>query len=254
VKAAQRHYGWWAAHPGFLVEFVSQLRWPWLTLPLASAGVVLAGARARAGDPFALLCIGYGVAQVAAYAALGAPAGYPWYQAAGDLAIDLAVALAVLGFSRALAARVRLRVPPPVLAASVALVLSGAGATPWRWPAGHPLAPQYREAGLWLRAHGSPSEDVALSEIGYVGWYAGLRVLDVHGLLHPEALSSLRAGNLHWWWDRGLRPRFVLTHTPAWHGEAGSRETWPPALNEAFVASYAPVARLGELRIFERAR
>jgi hypothetical protein len=45
---------------------------------------------------------------------------------------------------------------------------------------------------LWLKAHAGPNDRIMLEPIGYVGYYSGLRVLDVVGLVSPEVLTAYR--------------------------------------------------------------
>ncbi len=256
VKAAQRSYGWWATRPDFLTGFLQQPRWLWLTLGLAAAGLAVAWLRARKQDEFAFICITFGLLQVLGYHALGAPLGYNWYFAPGNFAVDLAILLAGTSLARHLALRTQQATATRAIMACAALAMlfsiTRIGMAPSALPGPRGLSADYRSAAGWLHAHATPADTVAATEIGYFGWYSGLRVLDIHGLLHPRALPSLRAGNLHWWYDHGEHPRFVLTHVPAWHGEPGSRETWPEALSADFAQRYRTVYDEGALRIHER--
>ena len=256
VKAAQRHYGWWATQPDFAVGFLLQPRWAWLTLGLAAAGIVIAWSRSRKHDPFAIVCIGFGALQVPGYQFLDAPLGYDWYFAPGNFSADLAILLAGISLLRLLASRLRSPVGSQAVTAIGALALllaiSRIGMAPAAVPGSYGLSAQYRVGAEWLRTHAQPEDSVAATEIGYIGWYSGLRVLDIHGLIHPHALPALRERNLHWWYDLGERPRFVVTHIPAWHGEPGSEQTWPQALSEDFASQYTVVFEHDILRIHER--
>ncbi len=262
VKAAQRHYGWWGQQPDFLIAFLQQPAWPWLTLPAAAIGIVLAARRWRGGDAFAAICIGFGLLQVIGYQFLGAPLGYPWYHAPGNLAVDLALVLVIAaaaawarrhftGMAQG-ARRSRATAVATACTLACAPLFLRAGMTPAAWPTPPAFAADYRNSAEWLRAHAAPGDEAAATEIGRIGWHSGLRILDIHGLIHPQALPALREGNLHWWYDAGLRPRFVVSHVPAWHGEPGSAETWPESLSADFFAGYRLVHEHGVMRIHER--
>lgn len=256
VKAAQRHYGWWATQPDFAIGFVLQPRFAWLTVALAFAGLAIAWSRSRKHDAFAIICIGFGIVQVLGYQYLGAPLGYDWYFAPGNFAVDLAILLAGISAVRFVAARQRSpavsQAVTTIGAIALLFVISRIGMAPGLVPGVYGLSAQYRVGAEWLRTHARPEDSVAATEIGYIGWYSGLRVLDIHGLIHPQALQALRERNLHWWYDRGERPRFVVTHIPPWHGEPGSQQTWPHALSDDFASQYAVVFEHDILRIHER--
>jgi hypothetical protein len=52
------------------------------------------------------------------------------------------------------------------------------------------FAQPFVRLGQWLHAHADPRETIALRAIGAAGYYSGLRVVDVHGLIEPD-LSRL---------------------------------------------------------------
>ncbi len=47
---------------------------------------------------------------------------------------------------------------------------------------------------LWMKDHARPTDRVMLEPIGYVGYYSGLRVIDVVGLVSPNVLDTYRIG------------------------------------------------------------
>ncbi|NTX55888.1 hypothetical protein [Myxococcus sp. CA039A] len=253
VKALQRHLGWWATQPDFIVYFVKQARFPWLTLPLAAGGIWLALRDVKQGNSFAVLCIGFGVAQVVGYQLLDAPTGYHWYCVPGNVAVDLSILL--LGSWVVTTVARRLALSPILTAGATVLLLVPMvrlGMVPVsRLPAEYRLAGEYRAVGEWVRAHGEPGDTLAATEIGYLGWYSGLRILDIHGLVHPSALPWLRQHNLHWWWDAGERPQYIVIHEPPWHGEPGSTDSWPAPLSAGFFRQYRKAFRTESLHVFE---
>ena len=219
AKTAQSAIGSWSMRPPFLIAALTYNDW-WLLcllLTLLWLGAWLPSwLRARAPAPAASLLVGYGLAQAAGYGVLRAPADYFWYY------IPLHIALlvgAAHGF-HTLLTWPRLRLTPPrrtqlvVTIATLATILFA-----WRGlhAGAYRLAPEYRALALRLRGLCGPDDQVASVEIGYVGHDSGCRVLDIHGLIHPEALPLIKAGDSLWWQAR--RPRYLLTHTPRWYAE-----------------------------------
>jgi hypothetical protein len=119
-------------------------------------------------------------------------------------------------------------------------------------PSEYRLSDEYRYAGKWMREHSTQNDAFAATEIGYLGWYSGLRTLDIHGLAHPRSLPWLRKHNLHWWWDVGERPRYVVTHDKPWEGEPGSAATWPLDLSADFFQQYSLVLKYKAIVVYEK--
>lgn len=68
-----------------------------------------------------------------------------------------------------------------------------------------------RAIGLWLRQNTPPGATVALEPIGYIGYYSRRRILDEVGLVSPQVIPILRAGD--GWFGRLLRaehPDYVV--------------------------------------------
>ncbi|MGH9362227.1 MAG: hypothetical protein ACRD2T_09940, partial [Thermoanaerobaculia bacterium] len=117
----------------------------------------------------------------------------------------------------------------PLLATAQWLREGGRG--DWRFPA-------YRAAGLWLRRHTPPGATVAADEIGILAYTSRRRVLDLIGLVSPEAMPYAAAGD-----PVGAflaRPAdFVLFHTFTRRG--GTR---PLVEKPWFRAAYEEAVRL----------
>lgn len=246
IKSLQRYYGPWARQPDFIFTFLKQSAIRWIALLIAVGSAWLAKCRiVGSTDIFAALCISFGIAQVLAYQIMEAPSLYPWYYVPGNFALSLAIILLSASVVKTLPRHfVALCLPTlPVIAAI------------WVWhimPDEYRVSDEYRTVGQWLHEHGTPNDTFAAAEIGYLGWYSGLRVLDIHGLLHPRALPWLRQRNLHWWWDLGERPRYVVTHDVPWEGEPGSSGTWPPSLSADFFQQYNCVFKYKRTVVFEK--
>jgi arabinofuranosyltransferase len=68
-----------------------------------------------------------------------------------------------------------------------------------------------REIGLWLARNTPPWATVCTEPIGYIGYYSGRRILDEVGLVSPQLIPFVRAGN--GWFARILqvyRPDYVV--------------------------------------------
>ena len=54
----------------------------------------------------------------------------------------------------------------------------------------------YRSIGLYLKEHSRPEATVASVEVGVVGYFSGLRVLDLTGLVTPGVVEARAQGRL----------------------------------------------------------
>jgi hypothetical protein len=190
--------------------------WEWLrrTLPapaavalllLAAAGVV-ALARSRRALPGAAL-VGavtgaWLLVHELVYRAVQVPFA-PWYH----VALLQAVLAAAAGGALALACRLA-RIAPlagaprSALAVALAAALLLPALLPWsRWTLAHagrppdPRYPSYRRIADAL-AGASPAHTVAAVEIGVLGYFAPVRVLDLAGLVTPEVVPARASGTL----------------------------------------------------------
>lgn len=93
--------------------------------------------------------------------------------------------------------------------------------------------------GLWLRDHARSTDTVMLEPIGYIGYYSGLRVLDVVGLVSPEVLpywNKQVACPRHELWQR-FRPEWILLRAGEWAQLQQCEAALPPS--ERLTAQYA---------------
>ncbi len=66
-----------------------------------------------------------------------------------------------------------------------------------------------RTVGLWLKANARPGDRVFLEPLGYIGYFSGLKMLDVPGLAAPEVTATIRAGATSW-------PDMITRLQPDW--------------------------------------
>lgn len=119
---------------------------------------------------------------------------FPWY-----LVPPLPVygALAAIGID---SATEKLKISRTALAASATVLfamclVAGAGLAARQCRREQEVEERVRiPLALWLKNHARPNDRVMLEPIGYVGYYSGLRVIDVVGLVSPNILDTYRRG------------------------------------------------------------
>jgi hypothetical protein len=97
-------------------------------------------------------------------------------------------------------------------------------------------AANFAPIGKWLRAHGLPDDSVLAYEIGCIGYYSKLRVIDHEGLVtEPVARTIRRAGGYwkvcHGADERAMREvvRYCVDREPDWFlVRSIVPEAWPP--------------------------
>lgn len=67
----------------------------------------------------------------------------------------------------------------------------------------------YARAGEWLRRNAPPRSNLAAAEIGAVGYYSGMKIIDLAGLVTPDVAEDLASGDRTAWLYR-YHPDFVL--------------------------------------------
>jgi hypothetical protein len=175
-------------------------------IPLAVAGAY-AGFRRRRYDSAHLLLFAWsGVYCVAASLYAGS---FPWYYAPLVPGVSILAAWgieSVIDFLAALGRRIirresLARAFQPVLFAIVALSLIGLNIALWsdEWSdAGGQIVDTryaaYREAADWLNRHAGGADTLAAEEIGVLGYYTRLKIIDLYGLVTPELTPWLAAG------------------------------------------------------------
>jgi hypothetical protein len=203
-----------------------------------------------------------GLALAAAYTLLRVPF-FLWYTVPAALAVLAAAPWAVGVAVRWLWMRgTRAGASPParILAATgtvagillLALPLWGS----WDWfragASGDWRLAAYSRAGAWIRDHSGPCDDVALEEIGILGYTSRRPVSDLMGLVTPGAVPYAAQGDLIGAFL--ARPTaFLVFHTFTFRG--GTR---PIVTRPWFAAAYEEVARFdlpelgGSITVYHR--
>lgn len=197
--------------------------------------------------------------QVVAYSWLRAPVGYFWYLAPGNLAVDVAVAFAVFricawvlvecGDKAGLS--LNQSVYNAVVAALVFIGMLYFSAAPYSMLKPYRLGDEYTRVGEWIDRNTPKNSIVAATEIGYVGYFSGRNIRDIHGLIHPEARQYLKVEQWEWWF-KSDPPNVIVVHKPAWPGEPGYGVGWQPDTLRDFRDSYEMVKSFGLVEIYQR--
>ncbi len=187
---------YWASHWGGRFPGVPQLKY--LFWALAFLGLVFP----IYGNPRWYMFLIWGYAYVIGYAALGVRA-YHWYQKPLQFVWILLVGLGIVALIRVLTRMPRTK---RALGRAVAALIAAAGlgfplaGNVWRTLhyEGDPRAPSYLSACQWLREHTKPEESVVAGEIGYVGYFTDKRIIDLAGLIMPEACEGGEVRGTNW--------------------------------------------------------
>ncbi len=213
--------------PGWLATVIGYV--------LVVAGLVVVVRRVRAMLFFPI----WGVAYVAGYWWLGVP-GYPWYRLPIDFVLAVLAGLGLEAVVRAVARRPGwLRWRDVTAAGLVVCVVVGTAAGTARTLARSEIADKdrsYRRLAGWLASNADPSARVAYMEVGYLGYYTDLGIVDLVGLVSPDMVAHVVDRDF----ARGfwvLQPEYLV------HLE-GSRFTGSIVENPIFPRAYAPVVTL----------
>ena len=202
AKLAQSSSGVWKPFGARLVEeflpswagrlSLSALPWFgfWAVLVLVGIGVALAVHRALAPLPV------WAVAYTTGYAALGV-AGYHWYRLPLDFVGSVMFGLGLGWGIERVARTTRSRIAPLLLtAATIGLLAWDASSVVARIESPRESAKEqtYRQLAAWLEEHGTPGARVAHIEVGYLGYYTSLGIVDLVGLVSPEVTDDVARG------------------------------------------------------------
>jgi hypothetical protein len=229
---------------------------PWAGLLLALGLLGLVPLVVRGGRASRLLAL-HGLALAAAYTLLRVPF-FLWYTVPTAAAVLVGAPWGVGEAVRVLAARERLRLVAITVMVLGAVLLAAPLKGSWRWfqggAAGDWRLAAYSRAGEWIRDHSGPGDDVALEEIGILGYTSQRPVSDLMGLVTPRAVPYAAQGDLIGAF-LAKPTAFLVFHTFTWRG--GTR---PIVTRPWFAAAYEAVARFdlpeegGAITVYRRRR
>ena len=230
AKMAQGRSGAWSV----------AMPWPFSSLPIFLTGLIdwwrnvygLAGAvglmiltLAPGPRRSRMLCLVviWSILHLAAYAWLNVP-NYHWYYLPVILAFGVTVGDGIERCRRWQQTTLR-RIGLSFSALVLAWVIYLHGHFVWS-VCQQPLASReraYRTVGLWLRANAKPDAPLAAMEIGSIGYFSHLHMIDMTGIIDREGPAQVAKGNLGWWFEQ-RRPDLVLVHDPMAHFERAAVE------------------------------
>lgn len=258
AKMAQVASGLWAPFPVRLFE-----EWlpewgvgPWgvtsvaLGYLMVGAGLLVIGFSRRRMAVFPV----WGVAYAVGYSVLAVP-GYTWYRLP---VIFLLTITAGLGLEAAVRRGTGIRPDGSVRKALVwtvaVVVLIGSGWTTVgaiRRPPNDQRGPTYQAAARWLNDHAQPHQSVAFFEVGTLGYYCDLAVVDLVGLVTPSVIPHvLNRDFAAGFWE--IRPDYLIELE-------GSEFTRAIVENPRFLGNYVQAEELDRpgdrsLRIYRSRR
>ncbi len=243
AKMAQVASGLWAPFPVRLFgEWLPG--WgvgPWgvfstvLGYGLVAAGLVSMGIRHRRMVVFPV----WGVAYAVGYSLLGVP-GYTWYRLPVIFVLALSAGLGLEAVVRkAVTGRRAGGIGVTVAWALAVAVMISAG---WRTIGTLRELPQDRQApaymamARWLNTDAKPGQSVAFFEVGALGYYTDLAVVDLVGLVTPSMIPHvLNQDFSSGFWE--IMPDYLIELE-------GSEFTRPIVENPLFSGSYSPAVRI----------
>lgn len=242
VKAIQANFGFWQKQGPWLISLLSSPALPGFTWISAALCLVLSRKNIPRAQKLIYLACG---CQILLYGSAGAPAGYPWYFAPASLMVDILVCEGFLLWERGALSIGKHRLvlkddnvwAKRCSTVTLVGVLTAIAVIPVVAPMTSPHAADYREIADWINAQPHPEPPtIAAVEIGYLGYFALGRIRDIHGLIHPAALPSLRQGDFTWWYGKPY-PEYLTVHAPRpWDGEPSPK--WPLDKYGEFKARY----------------
>lgn len=242
VKALQAKFGFWQQQGPWIIALLSSPAFPGSTWLLAALCLFVSRKKIPTAQRVIYLICG---CQVLVYGCAGAPAGYPWYFAPACLIVDILLCEGFVLLERGDLSIGRHRLVLSVdnvwakSCRAVALLgaLTASAVIPVVAPVSYRHATDYKEVADWVnkRTHQKPLT-IATVEIGYLGYLVRGAIRDVHGLIHPAALPSLKQGDFTWWYGEP-HPDYIVAHSPRrWDGEPSPR--WPSDKYEDFRTRY----------------
>jgi len=200
--------------------------------------VCAAGGLVRMAQSYPRLLVlpAWALAYGSGYALLGVP-GYPWYRLPIEFVLLVLVALGLDGLACLCGSthtRPWRRLVAHVPGVVVIALLFGSTLAAIRTPPVREKDRAYFELAAWFDEHGSPGERIAYMEIGYLGYYTDLGIVDLVGLVTPEITHRVAARDFTTgFWE--LEPEYLVSLEE-------SRFILPIVNNPEFARRYERVA------------
>jgi len=101
----------------------------------------------------------------------------------------------------------------------------------------------HRVAGLWLREHARPGEKLVVNEIGAIGWYSNLPVIDMIGLTDKRIPGFWKSGDFAGYAD------FILAQRPVWIALNDRQQPADAGMDPAHSALYERMQAEGSFQL-----
>ncbi|HNY92175.1 MAG TPA: hypothetical protein PKM23_11690, partial [bacterium] len=101
----------------------------------------------------------------------------------------------------------------------------------------------HRAVGLWLREHARPGEKLVVNEIGAIGWYSNLPVIDMIGLTNKQIPGFWKSGDFAGYAD------FILAQRPVWIALNDRQEPGDEGMDPVHRALYAHMQADGSFQL-----
>lgn len=212
--------------------------WPWFNLWWLTVLIGLLDVLLRKRQWFIL--VGWIVLYLVGYTVLNVP-GYLWYQLPILFVLNLLFGLGMIQVVEMLTMYLkphRLALALSILfIAAFVFLLAKPTVHAMRSYKGDPRGPSYTALSQWFRDHTKPSESIAFIEIGYLGYYTENRIIDLAGLVLPNIVPHIAAGDFAWgFWH--YKPDYYV-YLPDFDRALASIRA-----NPRFDQEYQPVATL----------
>lgn len=251
AKVAQSGLEDWWPSPPFLEAVDIEVRTiSFFLYPFCTAGILLAvvaikekGIRSMQHNLGPFLFATYGIIHGACYSLLDVSSGYFWYMIPLTSGVLI---LAILGVGELAELTENRKGRAFVLVLLGPLMFWSCWSGAFEIPASYRLSNEYRSVSRHLSETATSGEEVASVEIGYIGYFSNVKVLDVHALIHPEEQQAIRSGDVLWWIDRS--PAWIIVHSPRWFGEPGFKGLRSDYLEDG----YELAERSGAIELWRR--
>lgn len=136
---------------------------------------------------------------------------YHWYYGPFLYALILGTGAGVAAVAEHLAGQIRAKKWALAVVAAIALLAFGVSLPKLVLQHGQGRNEPYAALGTWLSEHAPTNASVAAIEIGSIGWYSHLRVIDILGLVNPYNANYIAQRDVYSWLTH-YQPDYVVCH------------------------------------------
>jgi hypothetical protein len=176
-------------------------------------GLILLGIVVARKSRMTIILIGHCVLLTAAYLILNVPS-YHWYYSP-YIASFILLSSVGLGyvFKGNCSNLIKKLIPTCLAVVGVSLVIFQIPETIVRIRNSKPQYLEYKKIGTWLKYNTAPDSDIAVMEIGTIGYYSHRKLIDILGLVTPGNARYIGEKRYDEWLT-DYQPRYILTRDP----------------------------------------